>query len=214
MTAKAFPEALPHIRAAIDAGILKDGTWGNGTDAVCMMSAVVTGAENEGDCVATGWPAWLVRLNVSLFDAEVGANDEDKARQHFALGVAGAVAKPVNFDKAHDLFSIRRLETGEHSALKALDALKGDWSEQRAAILQVVDLLKRRIAGENVAEEMKAAARAARAAADAARAAARAAYAAARAAADAAYAAADAAYAAYAAARADLIAALTEAQEA
>lgn len=106
-----------------------------------------------------------------------------------------------------DAFLIRRLDTGDYSALKSLrlNPVDADWWRNcEAAIVRVVDLLQRRIAGEDVAEEMIAA----RAAADAARAAARAAYDAASAAADDAYAAAyaaasaaadAAAYAAYAA---------------
>ena len=109
-----------------------------------------------------------------------------------------------------DAFLIRRLDTGDYSALKSmrLNPVAADWwRDCEAAILRVVDLLRRRMAGEDVSSDMEPAANAAYAAADAAAyaadAAAYAAYAAARAAAEAAaYAADAAAYAAYAAARA------------
>jgi hypothetical protein len=217
------PTAADKLRAAIEAGTLKAGSWGDGTHTVCMMSALVNGATGTDACVTAGWPKWLADLNVTLFDADVGAEDEDAARAGFALTVAELVQTPRDYDKARDLFLIRRLDDGDHSALKSLrlNPVDGDWwRDCEASIVRVADLLRRRVAGEDVADEMKvatravadaaaraayaaadAAARAADAAADAADAAARAAaYAAARAAAYAAARAADAA--AYAAARA------------
>lgn len=195
MTTHAIPDALPRIRAAIDAGILTGGGWGDGATAVGVMGAAVPGAQHTEDCVTAGWPEWLAELNVDLFDATVGAEDEGKARQHFALSVAEAVSKPVDFDKARDLFLIRRLDTGDHSALKSLDALDGDWQEKKEVVESVVKLLHRRVAGEDVAEEMEAARAAAYAVAPVAEA------------------AASAAEAAADAARADLIFALHEAAE-
>ena len=149
-----FPDAEARIRAAIDAGILKRGTWGNGTEAVCMMSAVVSGADDTEACVAAGWPEWLVGVNVSLFDANVGADDEDAAATTFSLDLFKAAALPFDADKARDLFLIRRLDTGDHSALKSLRLSRVDadwWRDCEAAIVAVVALLHRRIAGEDVA---------------------------------------------------------------
>ena len=60
-----------------------------------------------------------------------------------------------------DAFLIRRLDEGDHSALKTLHSLDGDWSTQIKAVEAVVALLHRRIAGENVDQEMIAAANAA-----------------------------------------------------
>jgi hypothetical protein len=208
--------AADKLRAAIEAGKLKAGSWGDGTNAVCMMSALVSGAKDADDCVTAGWPKWLTSLNVSLFDVNIGATDEGKARAEFALRVAELVQTPRDYDKARDLFLIRRLDGGDCSALKSLrkNPVDADWWRAcEAEIAIVVGLLRRRVAGEDVGAEMEnasAAAYAASAAADAAASAAAyaadAASAAARAAADA---AADAAaYAASAAARADLIATL------
>ena len=186
--------------------ILRAGSWGNGTDAVCMMSAMVSGATCAEDCEAAGWPRWLAELNVKLFDAEVGADNEHAARVQFARDVAEAVQGPRDYDKALDRFLIARLDTGTHSALKSLAKVPGDWTQQRKAIERVVALLHRRFAGEDVAEEMKAAKAAAEAAWAAAKAAAEAAEAAktaaeaAKTAAEAAEAAAEAAEAAGAAA--------------
>jgi hypothetical protein len=176
-----------------------------------MMSALVSGAHSAKDCVTAGWPEWLANLNTALFDANTGADDEDAARYRFALDVARAVQEPRDYDRARDLFLIARLDTGEYSVLKSLDALSGDWIEQRQAVEAVVKLLHRRVSGEDVSREMEQAADAAHAVARAVRAADAAAYAA-----YAAYAAARAARAvraaiyaaAYATARADLIAAL------
>lgn len=215
MTTTAFPDAPDRIRAAIDAGILKGGDWGDGTEAVCMMSALVAGADSTEDCVTAGFPRWIAELNVHLFDVRVGADDEDKARQHFALSVAEAIATPRDLDAAHDRFLIARLDTGEQSTLKTMRSLKGNSSRQIEAVERVVALLHRRLSGEDVEEEMRAARAAAYAAVHAsaraaAYAAAAAAYAAAADAAAAACACARAAadVAARAAARADLIAAL------
>ena len=191
------PTAADKLRAAIEAGTLKAGSWGDGNHTVCMMSALVRGAKMPSDCVTAGWPEWLVSLNISLFDARVGAADESAARAEFALRVAELVQAPRDYEKARDLLLTRRLDEGEHSALKSLrlNPVDADWWRNcEAAIVRGADLLRRRVAGEDVVDGMKAA----YAAAGAARAAAYAA---------AADAAADAAYAARAAARADLIAA-------
>jgi hypothetical protein len=194
------PTAADKLRAAIEAGTLKAGSWGDGTHTVCMMSALVSGADSTSDCVTAGWPEWLATLNVSLFDTKVGAADEDTARAEFALRVAELAQTPRDYDKARDLFLIRRLDDGEYSALKSLrlNPVDADWWRNcEAAIVRVADLLRRRLAGEDVADKM-AAARAARAAAYAT------AYAAAEVAAD------HAADAAADAARADLIAAISQ----
>lgn len=154
------PNAVEKIRAAIASGALKSGSWGNGTDAVCMMSAMVSGATSAEDCTTAGWPEWLAKLNVNLFDATVDAADEDAARAEFALSVAEAVQAPVDYDKARDLFLIRRLDTGDYSALKSLrlnPVNAGWWRVCETAIKDVVALLHRRISGEEVQAEMTAA---------------------------------------------------------
>jgi len=158
MTQIIDPNAAAKIEAAQPK--LHAGSWG-GTESVCMMSALVSGAQGVEDCVTAGWPEWLAELNVSLFDAETGSDDEDAARYRFALDVARAVQEPRDYDKARDLFLIARLDTGWHSALKYLAALPDDWSEQRQAIEAVVNLLHRRAVGEDVSQEMEQAARAA-----------------------------------------------------
>ena len=203
--------AADKIRAAIDAGILKSGSWGDGTQRVCMMSALVSGAGSTDDCATAGWPEWLASLNVLLFDAEVGAQDEGAERAKFALSVSEAVQKPIDYDKARGLFLVKRLTTGEHSALASLEAVKvdSDWCRDcKAAVETVSALLIRQSNGDDVKDELAAAHAAARAAAHAAAddSAYSAAHAAARAAARAA-----AHAAARAAARADLIEALNEA---
>jgi hypothetical protein len=56
-----IPVDTARLDAAHAAGILKQRTWGDGTQAVCMMSALVPGAKNSEACVTAGWPAWLRR---------------------------------------------------------------------------------------------------------------------------------------------------------
>ena len=138
------PHMAQRIAAATDAGTLKRGEWGNGTDAVCMMSAAVPGASSSEDCVTAGWPEWLADLNVSLFDAHVGAEDEVKAAWSFAKDVAEAVSIPRDMDRARDLFLISTLEHVER-----LDTA--------GVVRPVIDLLHRRLSGEDVAEDMSAA---------------------------------------------------------
>ena len=100
-----------------------------------------------------------------------------------ALWVFGRVAP----QSMKDDFLIRRLDTGEYSALKSLRENKVDavwWHDCETAIVNVVDLLKRSKAGEDVIQEMSAAGAAARSARSAAYAAADAAARSARAAAE------------------------------
>lgn len=130
------PDAVTCIKAAN----LKPGSWG-GTQAVCMMSALVKGARSTRDCVTAGWPEWLVDINVYLFDM----GDNDLTRNQFALDVAIAIQTPRDMDKALNLFLILTLERS-----KAHDT---------ANVTQpIIDLLHRRIAGEDVRREMLAAA--------------------------------------------------------
>ena len=110
------------------------------------------------------------------------------------------VFEKVAPQRVKDEFLIRRLDTGDHSALKSLrrNPVDADWWHNcEKAILDVTALLRRRMAGEDVEQEMECDAYAAYAAAYAANAA----YAAAAAALNAANAADDDAayYAAYAA---------------
>ena len=151
------PLASVKIRAAIGRGILRSGNWGDGTNAVCMMSALVSGADDTKSCVTAGWPEWLAQLNVHLFDATVGAEDEYASRAEFALRIAELVQTPRDYNKARDLFLIARLDTGDYSALKSLRISPVDadwWRTCEKATSDVVALLHRRIAGEGVTSEM------------------------------------------------------------
>lgn len=232
MNAVSFPDALTRFRADRASDRLHRGIWRgtvDGNEVVCMMGSVVAGANSTKDCVTAGWPEWLVDLNVSLFDAEVGADDETTAAFNFAERLFTATSRPFDPDRARGLFLIARLEAGEHSALKSLrlNPVDADWWRNcEASVLNVAALIRRKLDGEDVSAELNAtraaayaaAFAAAFAAARAARAADAAAYAATYAARAAAYAAADAAdaaaraatYAARVAARADLVEAITE----
>lgn len=133
---------------------LRPRAWG-GNDAVCMMSALVSGAQSTKDCVTQGWPEWLATLNVYLFDQEINTDDQEQARYDFALAIAGLVQTPRDYDSARDLFLISRLDTGGFSALKTLRSLPGDWQQAELAVDRVVALLKRRLVGEDVAQELR-----------------------------------------------------------
>ena len=134
------PTAADKIEAAHPR--LKAGCWG-GTHTVCMMSALVRGAGGIQDCVTAGWPEWLVKLNVWMFDVYVGAECEETARYQFALDVAYAVQVPRDYDKASDLFLIATLDRAK--------------KHDTAGLCQrVIRLLHRRIAGLDVADAMTA----------------------------------------------------------
>ena len=134
------PTAADKIEAAHPR--LKAGCWG-GTHTVCMMSALVRGAGGIQDCVTAGWPEWLAELNLSMFDANVGAECEETARYQFALDVAYAVQVPRDYDKARDLFLIATLDRAK--------------KHDTAGLCQhVIGLLHRRIAGQDVADAMTA----------------------------------------------------------
>jgi len=134
------PTAADKIEAAHPR--LRAGEWG-GTHTVCMMSALVRGAGGIQDCVTAGWPEWLAELNVSMFDANVGAECEETARYQFALDVAYAVQVPRDYDKARDLFLIATLDRAK--------------KHDTAGLCQhVIGLLHRRIAGQDVADAMTA----------------------------------------------------------
>jgi hypothetical protein len=134
------PTAADKIEAAHPR--LQAGCWG-GTHTVCMMSALVRGAGGIQDCVTAGWPEWLVKLNVWMFDVYVGAECEKTARYQFALDVAYAVQVPRDYDKARDLFLIATLDRAK--------------KHDTAGLCQhVIGLLHRRIAGQDVADAMTA----------------------------------------------------------
>ena len=163
MTPVHFPDALPRLEAAIRKGTLRRGEWGDGNDVVCMMSAAEPSAAGEGGadaCATAGWPLWLARLNVRLFDADVGAEDEDAAAFDYARNVFQACRVSFDPDRARDLFLIRRLDTGDYSALKSLrmNPVDADWYRRcERAVARVVGLLRMRLDGANVEAEMKAA---------------------------------------------------------
>ena len=159
-----IPVDIAQLDAAHNAGILKQGAWGDGTDAVCMMSALVPGARSNEACVTAGWPEWLVALNIGMFD---DAETPDAAWE-FAHAVATACAGPVDYDAARDRFLIAVLTEGDYSVSASLSKVQCDeiwWHNSNASVHTVAALLARRLDGEDVTEPLKAAA----AAADAAR---------------------------------------------
>jgi hypothetical protein len=158
-----IPVDPSRLDAAHAAGILKQGAWGDGTDAVCMMSALVPGARSNEACVTAGWPEWLVALNIGMFD---DAETPDAAWE-FAHAVATACAGPVDYDAARDRFLIAVLTEGDYSVSASLSKVQCDeiwWGDCNRAVDTVAALLTCRLSGEDVTEPLKAAAAAARAA--------------------------------------------------
>lgn len=145
--------AVELIDAAEAEGRLKLVYWNNSSNYVCMMAALQPGAKSVDDCVAAGWPEWLVLLNIYLFYLNVGSDDEHSSRYEFARQVAAAIQTPLDYEKARDLFLIRRLYTGKHSIIKTLrlDGINSDfWRSTESENLAIVDLLHMKVAGHDI----------------------------------------------------------------
>ena len=158
-----IPVDPARLDAAHAAGKLKQSTWGDGFNTVCMMSALVPGAYSSQSCVTAGWPEWLVELNIRMFD---GAETIEAAWE-FAHSVAIACVRPIDYDAARDRFLIAVLAEGDHSVSASLRKVKceeGWWENSSKAVDTVAALLTRRLAAEDVTEQLNAAAAAAEAA--------------------------------------------------
>lgn len=59
---------IDRLDTLIARGIVQQGSWGDGHERACLMSAVVSDAKSEDDCAAQGWPLWLAEMVVWLFD--------------------------------------------------------------------------------------------------------------------------------------------------
>ena len=101
----------PNAEAHLDAvrPILRRGEWGDGVKAVCLMSAFVPGAKSFGDCVTAGWPEWLASLTATLYDADVGADDEKAEADRWAYRMAAVISRPINLVQAQHRFLIATL---------------------------------------------------------------------------------------------------------
>ena len=117
-------------------GKMKQGGWGDGKEAVCMMSALVPGAQSIDECVTAGWPEWMVNTCIVLYDALADTDNQLQTAVEWAYSVAEAVSKPVDYDKAYDRLLIVVLES-----VQELD--RHDLAQP------AIDLLKRRIEGED-----------------------------------------------------------------
>ena len=103
------------------------------------MSALVPGANSVADCVTAGWPVWLVRSVVDLFDDNAsmdGQDDELSEAVAWAFRLAERIQVPVDYDKARCMFISR-----------ALDRVS---SEQPELIAEAMKLLARKGEGEYV----------------------------------------------------------------
>ena len=128
-------EAERNFRSAMDAGILEQGSWGDGLSTVCAMSAMVPGATTTTECVTAGWPEWLVRMVTKLYDWRVEVYDEQAAADQWALRVAIAVSSAgLDVARARDLFCYHVLS---HVCWISVEAVQ-----------PVMDVLTTRLAGQ------------------------------------------------------------------
>jgi hypothetical protein len=148
------PNAVEKIRVAINSKRLITGGWHDELiDSVCIMSVFVPSADDTEGCVNAGWPEWLAGLIMELFRANVGVEDETKARHEFALALAELVQMPCDYDLARNRFLIRHLYDGEYPILKMLREYRVDadwWKRCENVLMWVVELLCRQLDGEIV----------------------------------------------------------------
>ena len=149
MTCISFPSAPDAVKDAVEADTLVADDWGDGVEAVCVMSAIVRGAQSVEDCVTAGWPEWLTRAVINLFDAKSRSGREQEDRCEFALALAIAVSRPFDHLKARDLYLLKGLPRDldwmrrEHRADRRFHAVE-------AVLVKAIDILKRRANGEDV----------------------------------------------------------------
>ena len=125
--------------ARLDAwnGKMRRNAWGDGVEAVCLMSALVPGAKSIGFCVMAGWPQWLAHLLVNLYDADTGVSYEQTRADAWAYEVAEALSVPLDYAQVKDRYLIALLE--------------GVRQYDHCGVVQpVIDLIERRCNGENV----------------------------------------------------------------
>ena len=94
----------------LEAASLTQGTWGDGVDMVCMMSAFVPGAKSVEDCATAGWPQWMTEICIELFDAFVDVNDETQEAINWAFKIAEVIAQDIDYKNAHRRFVVGLLE--------------------------------------------------------------------------------------------------------
>lgn len=146
-------------------GMIRQGSWGDGRKRACMMSAAVTGATSEEDCVTAGWPLWLAEFCVARFDAYPEAEAVTRGRGLLAA-IADADNRGVDWDRVRrDL----RMNAILPIALRSIGAGDEHWRAQcREAVQWSIDndgADNPDAAGAARAAEAAEAARAARAAA-------------------------------------------------
>ena len=133
MTTNPLCSRAPALVAAARSG-LRRGEW-----RTCLMSALVPGAASVDACVHAGWPRWLVESIVFLYDARVGAEDEQKAADEWGLRVAHAVSRHIHLNHARDRY--------------LADVLQPAVKYDAAGVVQAVrELIQRRLAGTCVTE--------------------------------------------------------------
>ena len=78
-------------------GRIRQGSWGDGRERACLMSALVTGATSTEDCAAKGWPLWLAEIAVFLFDAYPADAAVARGRA-LAAAIHAADARGIDWD--------------------------------------------------------------------------------------------------------------------
>jgi hypothetical protein len=91
---------IASFEALAKRGAIKQGAWGDGHERACLMSALVSGAKREEDCVAQGWPLWLAEIAVWLFDTAPKDEAVDKGRR-LAVAIAAADKRGIDWDRVY-----------------------------------------------------------------------------------------------------------------
>lgn len=137
-----FPEANIRVQKAIEKGTLKPLSWGDGKETVCIMSAMVPGAKNINNCVTAGWPYWLTKMCITLFDETGDEDDAETDRQEFAYNLSLACSKTFDADEALYIVLLYLLEDYKHSAINFLERQKYDCEYELQLIKRVVSSIK------------------------------------------------------------------------
>ena len=114
-------------RLAAD-GKLEQGGWGDGEETACLMSAIA-GLSIE-DCVAAGWPKWLVETGTWVFDNSTMLVSDSRAF------IAAAQAFNARGGDPDRLFRDWRLQSVLPEAMAAIRPGDEPWRADCRAVVQ------------------------------------------------------------------------------
>lgn len=113
-------------------GAIRQRAWGDGQEQACLMSALVTGADSETDCVAQGWPLWLAEIAMWLFDGYPEDQAIERGRR-LALAIKAADARGVQWER---VFRAVRLTAVLPIAMEVIGESDEPWRVECRKVVQ------------------------------------------------------------------------------